>query len=43
MNKFVCNVCGYVLETDLEYDEIPEDYVCPLCGVTKEDFSLLEE
>jgi len=43
MNKFVCNVCGYVLETTLEYSEIPDDYVCPLCGVTKEDFSPLDE
>ena len=27
--KWVCKVCGYVYEGD----ELPEDYVCPLCGV----------
>jgi len=39
MNKFVCDVCGYVLETELEFDNISDDYVCPVCGVTKADFS----
>ena len=33
---WVCTVCGYVEE---EYDELPDDYVCPLCGVGKDDFS----
>ena len=33
--KYICDVCGYV------YDEAlgPEDFVCPLCGVGKDDFS----
>ena len=39
MNKFVCNVCGYVHETELEFDNIPDDFVCPVCGVSKSDFS----
>ena len=26
---YVCKVCGFVLEED----ELPEDYVCPVCGV----------
>lgn len=29
MKKYVCTVCGYVYEGE----ELPEDYVCPLCGV----------
>ncbi|MDL2233158.1 flavin reductase [Ruminococcaceae bacterium OttesenSCG-928-L11] len=28
-----CTVCGYVHEGDL-----PEDYICPVCGVTAEQF-----
>lgn len=31
---FVCKVCGYVHEAD----ELPDDFVCPMCGVGKENF-----
>ena len=31
---FVCKVCGFVLEED----ELPEDYVCPVCGVPAANF-----
>ena len=34
MSKFVCAVCGYVYEGDA----LPEDFVCPVCGVSKEFF-----
>ncbi len=48
--KYVCNVCGYVYdpengdpENDIEagttFEDLPEDWTCPLCGVGKEDFS----
>lgn len=37
MNKFVCNVCGYVYETD--ENELPDNFVCPVCGAGKEDFT----
>ena len=54
MKKYVCNVCGYVYdpaEGDLDggiapgtaFEDIPEDWVCPICGVTKEDFSPADE
>ena len=32
---FVCKICGYVYEGE----ELPEDFVCPLCGVGKDSFS----
>ncbi|MBP3799045.1 MAG: flavin reductase [Ruminococcus sp.] len=32
--KWVCNVCGYIYE-----GHIPDDYVCPICGVGKDEFS----
>ena len=38
MSKFVCAVCGYVYEGDA----LPEDFVCPVCGVSKEFFSEVE-
>lgn len=34
---FVCKVCGYVYEGE----ELPKDYVCPLCGHGAEDFEPL--
>ncbi len=32
--KWVCKICGYVYEGD----ELPEDYVCPLCKHPASDF-----
>ena len=31
---FVCKVCGYIYEGD----ELPEDYICPLCKHGAADF-----
>lgn len=50
MKKYVCNVCGWVYDEELgdaengiapgtKFEDLPEDFVCPLCGVGKEDFS----
>jgi len=33
---FVCDVCGYVAEID--GDELPEDFRCPVCGVDRSHF-----
>lgn len=38
MEKYICEVCGFVHE-----DEVPEDYVCPVCGVDATHFKLLED
>lgn len=49
MDKYVCSVCGYVYEVEngipesgiapgTAWEDIPEDWVCPLCGATKEEF-----
>ena len=49
MIKFVCTVCGYVYDPEVgdpendiapgtPFEQLPEDWVCPLCGVGKEDF-----
>ncbi|MDE7406083.1 MAG: flavin reductase [Clostridiales bacterium] len=32
--KYRCTICGYVYEGD----EVPDDYVCPICGVGKDLF-----
>ena len=47
--RYVCTICGYVydenegdidngIEAGTLWEDIPEDFECPLCGVSKEDF-----
>ena len=47
--KFICRACGLIydeatgdadsgLVAGTRWDDIPDDWVCPLCGVTKADF-----
>ena len=42
MEKLVCTVCGYVYDPaendNVTFENLPEDYVCPLCGVGKDQF-----
>ncbi|MGN1346920.1 MAG: flavin reductase [Eubacteriales bacterium] len=37
--RWVCKICGYVYEGD----ELPADFVCPLCKHGADDFELVEE
>ncbi len=39
MEKYVCDVCGYVYDGDIPFADLPDDYECPLCGVGKDQFS----
>ena len=39
MAKYVCDVCGYEYDGDIPFEQLPDDYVCPLCGVGKDQFS----
>lgn len=41
--KWVCKVCGYVYDGDVPFEELPEDWVCPLCGVDKSFFEQRDE
>jgi rubredoxin len=54
MKKYVCNVCGYIYDPDegdpdsdippgTPFEELPEDWVCPVCGAEKSEFSVEEE
>ena len=47
--QFICRACGYIyderdgdpdggLAPGTRYDDIPDDWACPLCGVSKNDF-----
>ncbi len=40
--KYVCNICGWVYdeaETGVKWEDLPEDFVCELCGAGKDEFS----
>lgn len=41
--KWVCEVCGYEYDGETPFEELPDDYVCPLCGVGKDQFQKVEE
>ena len=54
MRKYRCTVCGYIYDEaagdpdsgvapGTSFEDIPEDWVCPVCGVTKSDFELAED
>lgn len=42
MKRYVCKVCGYVYDpaenNNVPFAELPDDWVCPLCGVGKDQF-----
>ncbi len=49
MDKYVCKVCGYVydpskgdpdngIEPGTKFEDLPEDWVCPICGASKDQF-----
>jgi rubredoxin-NAD+ reductase len=53
MAKYECMVCGYIYDEDLgdpdsgiaagtTFEDLPDDWVCPMCGAAKEDFELIE-
>ena len=40
--KYVCDMCGWVFDEDEQgkkWEEVGEDFECPLCGVGKDNFS----
>ena len=53
MKKWQCIVCGWIYdeaegyeEEDIEpgtrWEDVPDDFVCPECGVGKDDFEMIE-
>ncbi len=54
MRKYECIVCGYIYDEALgwpddgipagtKWEDVPADWVCPDCGVSKEDFELVQD
>ncbi|MFT7244748.1 MAG: rubredoxin [Candidatus Azotimanducaceae bacterium] len=53
MKKWQCIVCGFIYDEALGlpeeglapgtlWNDIPDDWCCPECGVSKEDFEMAE-
>ena len=53
MAKWECKVCGYIYDEETGdednnikpgtlFDDLADDWVCPLCGVGKDSFQKLE-
>jgi rubredoxin len=53
MTKWRCTVCGYIydpeqgdpesgIEPGTTFEELPDDWVCPICGATKDQFEKVE-
>ena len=36
--RWVCSVCGYVYDGEVPFEELPEDYTCPVCRQPKSKF-----
>ena len=54
MKKYICEVCSYVYDPALgdpdadiapgtPFDALPDDWVCPDCGVGTEDFDVVDD
>jgi len=44
--KYKCEVCGYIYDEEVEgvkFEDLPDDWSCPLCGASKDSFNLVEE
>ncbi len=53
MTKYICDVCGYVYDPEIgdpengikpgtKFEDLPADWVCPVCGADKTNFSPVE-
>jgi len=53
MQKYVCDVCGYIydpvegdpdndVKPGTSFDDLPQEWVCPLCGAPQSDFSPID-
>jgi rubredoxin len=51
--KYRCTVCGHVydpeegdppagIEPGTPFEDVPEDWTCPICGVTKADYTAID-
>jgi len=53
MKKYMCLICGFIYDEEkgwlgdgippgTRWEDVPADWICPECGVTKDDFEMVE-
>lgn len=53
MKKYRCILCGYIYDPEkgdpdsgiapqTAFEDLPDDWVCPMCGASKQDFEPIE-
>ncbi len=46
MQKYQCIACGYIYDPaendNVAFEDLPEDYTCPECGVGKDMFEPID-
>ena len=53
MDRYECQACGYIYDSErgdpdgsippgTPFEQLPEDWVCPVCGAPKSDFKRVE-
>ncbi len=51
--KYLCVICGFIYDEELgwpedglvagtRWEDVPENWFCPDCGASKEDFEMVE-
>ena len=54
MKKYRCKVCGWIYDeakgdpdNDIapgtRFEDLPAEFICPLCGAPKEEFEVVED
>ncbi len=44
--KYKCEICQWIYDEEVEgtpFEELPDDYLCPVCNAPKDMFTLIEE
>jgi rubredoxin len=54
LEKWECIICGYIYDPEVgdpeagvdpgtPFEDLPDDWVCPICGVSKDQFEKMSE
>ena len=46
MKKYECTICGYIYDDakeSVKFEDLPDDWTCPICGAPKSVFKEIEE
>jgi rubredoxin len=53
MSSYECGICGYIYDPNIgdedagippgtSFEDLPDDWECPICGAPKEEFNLID-